>query len=698
MTTSPRLHALDAARALALLLGIVLHATMSFFLPFPAVDSSQSTALAGTFYVIHMFRMSLFFVIAGYFARLALDRSGPRAFIKDRAKRILVPLIAGWVLLAPAIIAIMIWGMRRSFPEADLAAGGPDGAGADGFPLTHLWFLYYLSLFYVVALALRPWLAPLAAPADAILGALFRSGLVPLALALPLAAVLFLDPNWPLWFGIPTPDMGLAPKLPAVAAYGVAFALGWMLQRQKELLAIIGRRWAGHLLAALALSGVCLYLVGVAPRLDAPAELAGGAAARAVYVAAYTLAVWCWTFALLGAALRFCQQPSQPIRYLADASYWMYLVHLPLVFGLQVLLMHWPAHWAVKFPLIVGLSVCLLLLSYHYLVRSSALGALLNGRRVPRTVAPVPQQPASTPSGVDEASETLARLDQVDQRYGSTLALDGLSLQIRPGELLAVLGPNGAGKSSAIGLWLGILEPEKGEVSLLGGSPLDVRNRLGIGVMMQDIELTPLLRVREQIALTSSYYPQPLGVDETITLAGLDAIADRRYGDLSGGQKRMVQFALAVCGRPRLLFLDEPTVGLDQQAREQVWRTIRSLVDGGCAVLLTTHYLEEAEALADRVAVMVDGKCVAEGSVDAMRALVSSKRVSCVSGVDAQAVRAWPGVVDVLRESALLHVTASDAEAVVQQLFRADPGLRQLEVRQASLADAFKQLTLKEAA
>jgi ABC-type multidrug transport system ATPase subunit len=607
-------------------------------------------------------------------------------------------LVAGWLLLAPAILAIMIWGMRRSFPEAGLAAGTPGGDAADGLPLTHLWFLYYLLLFYGAALVVRRWLAAAAGPLDAALGVLFRSGMAPLTLALPLAPVLFFDPQWPLWFGIPTPDFGLTPQLPALVGYGTAFTVGWMLQRQQELLAVIGRRWALHLVAAVTLTTLCLSLVGILPRLEASAEIAGGTPTRALYVAAYTVAVWCWTLGLLGAALRFFEQPSKSVRYLADASYWMYLAHLPLVFGLQVLLMHWPLHWALKFPLIVTSSVGLLLLSYHYLVRPTALGALLNGRRVPRRTVEASAPPASARPFEQPPTPALATLDGVTKRYGDNLALDELSLRILPGELLAVLGPNGAGKSSAIGLWLGILEPEVGAVSLLGGSPLDARNRLGIGVMMQDVELTPLLRVREQIELTASYYPQPLGVDEVIALAGLQAIADQRYGNLSGGQKRMLQFALAICGRPRLLFLDEPTVGLDQQARERVWRTIRSLVDGGCAVLLTTHYLEEAEALADRVAVMMGGKCIAEGSVTEMRALVSSKRVSCLSGIDAQVVRAWPGVVEAVRDSDLLHVTAIDAEAVVQQLFRADPGLRQLEVRQASLADAFKQLTLKEAA
>src|SRR5690606_22352221 len=155
MPHQDRFHALDAARAFALLLGIVLHATMSFFLPVPAQDASQSATLAVTFYVIHVFRMSLFFMIAGFFARMMFHRRGLRAFAKDRAKRILVPLTAGWLVLAPPTIAVVIWGLTRTFPD-----GPPEGVDAaamapQGFPLTHLWFLYYLCILYVLAIGLR---------------------------------------------------------------------------------------------------------------------------------------------------------------------------------------------------------------------------------------------------------------------------------------------------------------------------------------------------------------------------------------------------------------------------------------------------------------------------------------------------------------------------------------------------------------
>ncbi len=375
-------------------------------------------------------------------------------------------------------------------------------------------------------------------------------------------------------------------------------------------------------------------------------------------------------------------------RYLADASYWLYLAHVPIVFGLQAALMHVPLHWAIKFPLILAITMTVLLTSYHYLVRPTLIGEILNGRKYPRSGGQALLPVLS--SGTTE-------LVNVTKRYGKTVALDGLSLAVRPGELLAVLGPNGAGKSTAIGLWLGTLEPDEGIASVMGGSPLEVQSRLGVGVMMQEVTLSPMLSTREHIALTASYYRSPLSIEETLALTGTEPLANKRYGKLSGGQKRQVQFATAVCGRPRLLFLDEPTVGLDVQAREAMWRAIRRLRDEGCSIVLTTHYLEEAEALADRVAVLAKGKLIAEGSVGEMRALVTRKRISCASSLAIDDIRRWPGVVDAVRDAQVVHVTAFDAETVVRRLLAADESLSHLEVKQASLAEAFTELT-KEAA
>jgi ABC-type multidrug transport system ATPase subunit/surface polysaccharide O-acyltransferase-like enzyme len=705
-----RFHALDAARAFALLLGIVLHATLSFFMVLPAQDSSQSATLAVTFFTIHTFRMSLFFLISGFFGHLLFHRRGVRGFVKDRAKRILAPMTAGWLLLAPPTIAAVIWGMSRTFPE-----GAPAGAGAEalappaGFPLTHLWFLYYLAIFYVLMLALRAGVAALdrqgtlRSRLDALVGTGLSSYLAPLALAAPTFAVLYLDPAWRVWFGIHTPDMGFAPQLQGMVAYGTAFAFGWLLHRQASVLGVFERQWRVYLPLAVGLTAACLAIVGPTPSLVALTAIEGGPAMRLAYTALYALSIWCWTFGLLGAAMRFASGESAVRRYLADASYWIYLLHLPIVFTLQVLLMRVPLHWTVKFPLIVATTLALLLVSYHYLVRSTWIGEVLNGRKYPRrrtkpvTPSLMPSRAISPRPQSDQDGAPIAELKDVKKSYGKTLAFDGLSLAVRPGELLAVLGPNGAGKSTAIGLWLGTLEPDGGVATVLGGSPLDVHSRLGVGVMMQEVALAPTLTAREHVALTSSYYRDPLPVDEVLALTGTEALADQRYGKLSAGQKRQVQFAAAICGRPRLLFLDEPTVGLDIEAREAMWRNIRRLVGEGCAVVLTTHYLEEAEALADRVAVVAKGQLIAEGSVEEMRALVTRKRISCATTLEVDDIRRWPGVVEVAREARALHVTASDAENVVRLLLAADPKLSHLEVKQASLAEAFTELT-KEAA
>jgi ABC-type multidrug transport system ATPase subunit len=298
---------------------------------------------------------------------------------------------------------------------------------------------------------------------------------------------------------------------------------------------------------------------------------------------------------------------------------------------------------------------------------------------------------------VRRGESTLAQLQGVSKRYGKLVALDRLDLCVGRGELLALLGPNGAGKSTAISLCLGLTQPDAGKVTLCGGSPLDVHSRRGVGVMMQEATLPPELRARELVELARSYYPHPLSCDAALELAGARALASRRYSKLSGGQKRQVQFALAICGRPEILFLDEPTVGLDIQAREAMWRTLRELVADGCSIVLTTHYLEEAERLADRVVVLASGRLIASGTVPEIRSRVSRKQIRCTSEVPVAAVREWPGVTQASRDAHHLRVTAIDAESVVRRLLNADPALADLEIQQAGLAEAFAELT-KEAA
>src|SRR5690242_15224139 len=224
-----------------------------------------------------------------------------------------------------------------------------------------------------------------------------------------------------------------------------------------------------------------------------------------------------------------------------------------------------------------------------------------------------------------------AELAGVVKRYGSKTALDGVRLVIERGKVTALLGPNGAGKSTAISLLLGLVAADSGKVELFGRPPQELTARRRIGVMLQTAALPETLRVGELVELTSSYYARPRGLGEVARMVGIEELLRRPYGALSGGQQRRVQFALAVCGNPELLFLDEPTTGLDIEAREALWNVVRALVAEGSAVLLTTHYLEEAEALAHRVAVLMNGRIVTEGTVDEIRALGVRRHIRCVS-------------------------------------------------------------------
>ena len=692
-----RLHALDAVRGFALLLGVAFHAALSFMPGWPPgiwamVDNSPSQFLSDAAFVTHVFRMSLFFFIAGYFGRMLYHKLGARGFWANRGKRIAIPLVAGWIILAPLIMYIWSTGMAKMTGGAP--PGPPPQMPSDFFPLTHLWFLYQLLLLYVAVIALRAIVLRFDAAQKlrAIIDRLVHGSISTMAgvfvLGIPLAATLIWLPMWFYWQGIPTPDMSLIPKIPATVGFGTAFIFGWLVNRSTHALQAIGDRWQQHLLFGVLATAWLVYVVKTTP-------MAQPGLTKTLFAYAFGVAVWGWVLGLTGAALKFLSNYSATRRYIADASYWIYLAHLPVVAAFQVWVGHWPLHWSVKYPFILVASFVVLFLSYHFLVRHTFIGQLLNGRKVRRGGAPKgdagpPQRDAGTGSSV-------AALRSITKRFGTNTALAGIDIELCPGELLAVLGPNGAGKTTAINLWLGLIEADAGEVTLLGGSPQDVDRRRGLGVMMQDVEMYKDLRVRELIALASSYYTHPLSVEETLRRAGIGDLADRRYGKLSGGQKRQAQFAVAICGRPKVLFLDEPTVGLDIKAREALWSNVRTLLAEGCSIVLTTHYLEEAEALASRVAVLAKGRVIATGSIGDMRALVARRQISCETALTPDEVRGWADVSEARHERGRLHIVASDAEAVVRRLLAADPALRRLEVREAGLTEAFNELT-KEAA
>ena len=696
-----RLHALDAVRGFALLLGVAFHASLSFMPGWPPgiwsmVDNSPSQFLSDAGFVSHIFRMSLFFFIAGYFGRLLYHKLGARGFWTNRAKRILVPLICGWVVLFPLIAWIWTVGITKAL--GDTPPAPPPEMPPGWFPLTHLWFLYELLLLYVAVIALRALVVrfdgaqKLRNLVDTLVVNSIRMRIAVFTLGIPVAGALMALPFWFYWQGIPTPDQSLIPQVPATVGFGTAFIFGWLVNRSGSALDAITRGWFVHLVLGIVATGWLLHTMHATP-------MAQPGLTKTLFALVFGVAVWGWVLGLTGAALRFLSNYSAVRRYIADSSYWIYLAHLPVVAALAVWVGHWPLHWGVKYPFILVTSFAVLFLSYHFLVRPTFIGKLLNGRKYPRREPP--QEPA-TPSALTTpvapiGGGPVAQLRSITKKFGTTTALAGVDIELRPGELLALLGPNGAGKTTAINLWLGLIEADAGEVTLLGGSPLDVERRRGLGVMMQGVEMYKELKVRELIALSSSYYTNPLSVEETLRRAGISALANKAYGKLSGGQKRQAQFAVAICGRPRVLFLDEPSVGLDIQAREALWANVRMLLAEGCSIVLTTHYLEEAEALASRVAVLVKGRIVAAGSVDEMRALVARRQITCESGLAVEVVQQWPEVIEARRERGRLSIFAADAEAVVRRLLAEDPTLRRLEVREAGLSEAFTELT-KEAA
>jgi ABC-2 type transport system ATP-binding protein len=290
----------------------------------------------------------------------------------------------------------------------------------------------------------------------------------------------------------------------------------------------------------------------------------------------------------------------------------------------------------------------------------------------------------------------VAELRRAVKRYGAVTALAGIDFAVRPGEVVALLGPNGAGKTTAVQLLLGLARASAGEARLFGVEPRRTEARLRTGAMLQVSKVPETLKVREHIDLVSSYYPHPLSRREVVAAAGLDGIEDRLFGRLSGGQKQRVLFALALCGDPDLMFLDEPTVGLDVEARRAFWTVIAAKAAQGRSVLLTTHYLEEADALADRIVMIGRGRVIAEGSPAEIKARVVGRRIRCRTALPLAEIGAFPGVRDVRRQGELTELMATEAERAVFELLSRDPALSALEVRGADLEEAFLSLTHPE--
>src|ERR1700690_774331 len=291
-------------------------------------------------------------------------------------------------------------------------------------------------------------------------------------------------------------------------------------------------------------------------------------------------------------------------------------------------------------------------------------------------------QPSALSQIVPDADSNLivASIEGVNKNYGDIRALRGVDFRVRAGEVVALLGPNGAGKTTAVKLLLGLMQPNTGRVRVFGGDPTNPENRKRTGAMLQVGRVPETLRVREHIDLFSSYYENPLPLAEVLAATGLEKLRDRKFGDLSGGQRQRVLFALAICGNPDLLLLDEPTVGLDVEARRALWEEIRRLVDRGKTVLLTTHYLEEADALADRIAVINQGQIIAEGTPAEIKAQTSGKRIRCITALSLAALFQIPAVSSATQDREAVEIHAVEAEPVLRILLARDASLSGIEI------------------
>jgi ABC-2 type transport system ATP-binding protein len=282
----------------------------------------------------------------------------------------------------------------------------------------------------------------------------------------------------------------------------------------------------------------------------------------------------------------------------------------------------------------------------------------------------------------------------LEKSFGAVHAVRGVDLDIAPGETVALLGPNGAGKSTTLDILLGLARPDRGTVSLFGMDPAEAIATGTIGAMLQTGSLVGQLTIGELVRLSASLYPSPLPVDEVLAITGLTDLADRRTEGLSGGQTQRARFAIAIAGDPDLLVLDEPTVALDVEGRNAFWSTMRGFAQRGKTVVFATHYLEEADAFADRIVLMTQGRVVADGSTTEIKARVGRKTIrASLPDVALEDLARLPGVTNTERHGDTVILTCHDSDAALRTLLSQFPGVRDIEVQGANLEAAFLALT-----
>jgi ABC-2 type transport system ATP-binding protein len=294
-------------------------------------------------------------------------------------------------------------------------------------------------------------------------------------------------------------------------------------------------------------------------------------------------------------------------------------------------------------------------------------------------------------------TQPAVELIHASKRYGEVQAVSDVSFAIEPGEVVAMLGPNGAGKTTSISLMLGLRNPTSGSVRLFGLNPKDLKARSRIGVMLQESGVPGMLRVREIVDLFRSYYPAPLSTGEAIAMAGLEEKAQSLVKDLSGGQHQRLYLALAVCGDPDALFLDEPTVGMDVEGRRRFLEEIAALAAKGRTVVLTTHYLEEADQLARRIIVIDRGQVIADSTPAEIKGRVAGKRITfTIQSPAAESQFGGLPLNSIQVEDHRVRLLTNDPESVLRELFRRGIEMGDLEVSGADLEEAFVAMTRHE--
>ncbi|MFC1777677.1 acyltransferase family protein [Pseudomonadota bacterium] len=389
-----RLNYLDAVRAFALVLGIVFHASLSFvpvFIGWAVMDISTGSSIMGFILVSHSFRMELFFLIAGFFSHMTFHRKGASNFVGSRLMRIAIPLVAGWFILKPLIISSWVMGGESMRGDVNVVNGLKIGFQSLGqFPRdfltgTHLWFLYYLLLITAIVLVIRALVSLVPGFyaftthwADRIVAWIANSRFSWLALSFPTAACLWYMNNW----GMDTPDKSLVPQVPVLLVYCGFFSFGWLLHRQKELIEKFSRITWGGVALCIASVGVTFVLSAFEGDTGHP-ELG---LIRAGFALSYAIMMWSLVTLSIGLFKRFFDKPSKFVQYIADASYWLYLIHLPIVIWLQIAFAELPFHWSLKLIAVSLLTIGISLALYDLLVRSTLIGKMLNGRTKERVL------------------------------------------------------------------------------------------------------------------------------------------------------------------------------------------------------------------------------------------------------------------------------------------------------------------------